>query len=264
MFEFLKYDFFVRGLMAGSFLAVATALIGSFLVVKRFSQIADTLSHMALLGVAIAVITSTSPTLVTILVTLLASLFIEYLRTSKSISAESLLAMLLPAGLSLSLLLLSLFSKSSFTINSFLFGSAATVSQAEVWLSISLSILVIFVICSLYRQLLFVSFDEEAAFVSGLPVKLLNITILSLSSILISLGIKIVGVLLISALTIIPVLASHLVARSFKSSVIVSTLISVASVIIGLIISFYLDLPAGPSTVAISLVFFFAALVFKG
>src|SRR3989304_8113036 len=134
LFEIFQYSLGVRAFIAGTVIAVAAPLIGNFLVIRRFSLIADTLSHMALVGVAIGLLTGTQPLLVTIGVTIMAALLIEKLRSNRNIAAESILAMFLPGGLAVSLVLISLAHGFNANLFNYLFGSIPTVQEGELWL----------------------------------------------------------------------------------------------------------------------------------
>lgn len=256
MLEIFQYSFMVRAFIAGLAISIIAPLIGSFLVVRRYSLIADTLAHAALAGVAIGLLTGIYPLLTTIIFTIFISILIEKLRANKKISGEAILAIFLPVGLSLSLVLITLANGLNANLFSYLFGSISTVSGLDLWLILGLGVMAILTIVILYRQLFYTSFDEESAKVSGVPVELVNIILIILTAITISLAIKVVGVLLVGALMVIPVVTAQQVGQGFKQTIIISVFFALSSVFIGLFLAYYLNLPAGAVVVLLSFLIF--------
>ncbi|MBI3980786.1 metal ABC transporter permease [Candidatus Microgenomates bacterium] len=263
MWEIFQYGFMIRAFMAGLAIAITAPLIGNFLVLRRYSLIADTLSHAALVGVAIGFLTHTSPLITTVITTVVISLCIEYLRSTEKLPSEAILGMFLPAGLAISIVLVALSGGLNSNLLSYLFGSIATVSRFDLLLIISLALFTVLTVIYFFPKLLFTSFDEESARVAGVPVRKINFILIIITALCISLAIRIVGVLLIGALMVIPVLTSLSIARSFKENVMFSVLFAVLAVICGLVISYYANLPAGGVIVIVSLIFFIFGLVFK-
>jgi len=253
MFEIFQYSFMIRAFLAGIMIAIIAPLIGNFLVIRRLSLIADTLSHIALSGVAIGLLIGSQPLLTTIILTTIASIAIEKLRTSKNIPGEAVLAMFLPGGLALSIILISLAHGFNANLFSYLFGSITTVEKNELWLIFGLGMVTVATIIILYKKLLYASFDEESARVSGIPIELVNTTLIILTAITVSLSMRVVGVLLIGALMIIPVITAMQVGKSFKQSTYLSVGFALISVIIGLVLAYYFNLPAGGAIVLLSL-----------
>jgi zinc transport system permease protein len=256
MLEIFSYDFMIRAFVAGIAISIIAPLVGTFLVVKKFSLIADTLSHVALAGVAVGILTSTSPLITTLIVTVAASIAIEYIRTKKSISGDAILAMFLPGGLAFALVLLGFAKGINANLFAFLFGSISTVGISDMWLIGSLAVVTVATISYFYSELFYVSFDEESAKVSGIPVASINTLLVILTAVCVSLSMRIVGILLIGALTVIPVTTAMQIAHSFKESIFLSVLFALTSVVVGLFLSFYLSLPAGGVIVLCSLFLF--------
>jgi len=243
----------IRAFIAGITIAIIAPLIGNFLVIKRLSLIADTLSHIALAGVAIGLLTGAQPIITTVITTIIASLVIEKIRTSKKLSGDAVLAMFLPGGLALSLVLISL--ANGFTVNlfSYLFGSITTVKETEVWLIVGLGLATLVLIFSFFKQLLYTSFDEESARVSGIQVERINSILIILTAVTVSLAMRVVGVLLIGALMVIPVVTAMQIGKSFLQSIFFSIGFAMTAVTMGLFISYYFNIPAGASIVLLSL-----------
>ena len=178
------------------------------------------------------------------------------MRISRKVYGESALALFLSGSLALALIILSLSHGFNVNLFNYLFGSIVTVTKTDVWLIFSLSLAVIAIFAMFYKQLVYVSFDEEAAKVSGLPTRLVNMALITLAAVTVALAIPIVGVLLIAALLVIPVITALQLKKSFSQTIIWSELISIFSVISGILIAFYFDLAAAGAIVMIMLVIF--------
>ncbi len=256
MFEIFSYTFMIRAFIAGLIMAVIAPLIGHFLVMRRFSLIADTLSHVALAGVAIGLITGTQPFVTTLVLTVVAAVAIEKLRSSNRLSGETVLAMFLPGGLALSVVLFSLANGLNANLFSYLFGSITTVRSEELWLMLGLGIVTLGTVVVLYKPLLYAAFDEESAQVSGVRVKRVNTILLVLTAVTVSMAMRVVGVLLIGALMTIPVVTAMQVGKSFLQSIVLSIIFALGAVIGGLFLAYYWNLPAGGTIVLLSLAIF--------
>ena len=263
MFEIFQYSFMIRAFVAGLTIAVIAPIIGNFLVVRRFSLIADTLSHIALSGVAIGLLLNTQPLAVTVILTIAAAIAIEKIRSSKNIPGEAVLAMFLPGGLALSIVLLSVANGFNANLFSYLFGSITTVQQSDLYFILGLGVVTIVTTVVLYKKLLYTSFDEESAKVSGINVELVNLVLMVLTAITVSLSMRVVGVLLVGALMVIPVVTGMQLARSFFQGLILSLCLATLSVLAGLILAYYLNLPAGGAIVLLSLAIFALVAIFK-
>jgi len=263
MLELFKYGFMIRGLEAGLIIAVIAPLIGIFLVLRRYSLIADTLSHVSLAGVAIGLLLNINPLITAIVASVLSSIAIERLRISKRIFGESALSIFLSGSLAVAIVLISLAHGFGTDLFSYLFGSITTVKQIDVYIIGILGILVIAAIIAFYKELVYVTVDEEAAKVSGIPTSLINILLIVLSAFTVALAIPIVGVLLISALIVIPVVTALQLKRSFKKTIFIAETISIFSVITGIVASFYLNLSTGGTIVLISIGIFLVSLFFN-
>ncbi len=254
--EIFQYEFMARAFIAGILISFIAPLIGTFLVARRYSLIADTLSHVSLAGVALGLLLGIYPTFTALIVSIIASILIEKLRGSKKISGEEALAMFLSGGLAVAIVLIGLAKGFNVDLFSYLFGSITTVREIDLVIVSVLGIAVLTLITAFYKELVYVSFDEEAAKVSGLPVGFLNFLLMVLTAVTVSLSMRIVGVLLIGALMVIPVVTAIQLQTSFKNNLLISILISFLSVVTGLFVSFYLNLPAGGTIVLTSLGFF--------
>lgn len=259
--DLFQYSFIVRGLEAGIIVALVAPLIGVFLVLRRYSLIADTLAHISLAGLALGAIAGINPMYSAFGTTLLASLGIERLRTSKKIYGESALALFLSGSLALALVLFSLAHGLNTNLLNYLFGSIVTVTTADVYAIAILAAAVIIMLVMFYKELAYTTFDEESARVSGIPVRRINTVLILLTALTVSLAIPIVGVLLIAALIVIPVIAALQFRQSLVKTIIYAEIISIFSVICGIFAAFYLNLATGGTIVVIALVIFSASFV---
>lgn len=261
MIHFFEYNFIIRGLEAGLIIGALSPLIGIFLVARKYSMIVDTISHVSFAGIAIGLFAKINPFITALITTIIASLGIERLRIGKKIAGESALSLFLSGSLAVALILISL--KKGFNANlfSYLFGSIVTVTQTDVMM---ISILAVIVGASLYilrKELIYTSFDEEVAHVSGVKTKKVNTIFILMTASTISLAIPIVGVLLTSALMIIPVLTALQFKKGFKQTLIYAEIASILSVLGGILLSFYLDLSTG-GTIVLILVGMFILSIF--
>lgn len=260
MLEIFQYDFMVRAFEAGIAIGIIAPLIGTFLVVRRYSLMADTLAHVSFAGVAIGLLLKINPIFSAIVLSVVAAFGIESLRSARRIFGESVLALFLSGSLALAVIILSLAKGFNANLFSYLFGSISTVSTTDLWVTLVLAVVVFFDVVFLYKEIFFASFDAELAEASGLPVKMINITTVMLAAVAIALSIRIVGVLLIGALMVIPSISAMQYGRSFRATLILSVIFSLLSVIMGLFASYYFDLASGGAIVLVALFIFLISL----
>lgn len=253
MLELLNYSFIIRGLEAGIVIAIIAPLIGTFLVLRRYSLIADTLAHVSLAGVAIGLLTQLNPIVTALLSSLGASLIIEKLRASQKVYSESALSLFLSGSLALAVILISLARGFSVDIFNYLFGSIVTVTNSDIGIIALVGILVVTLLSLFHKQLIYATFDEESAKVSGLPTAFLNTLLITLAALTISVAIPIVGVLLISALMVIPVLTALQFKTTFARTVLLGILFSLTAVIGGIFLAFQLSIATGGTIVLLAL-----------
>src|SRR5260221_9665998 len=263
MLNIFQYDFIVRGLIAGIIIALVAPIVGIFLVLRRYSLIADTLSHVSLAGIAIGFLLNVNPLITATISTIIASTFIEKLRNSKKLYGESALALFLSGSLALAIVLIGLSHGFNSTLFNYLFGSIATVTNIDIITVLVLALVVLIITKIIYSQLLYLTFDPDAATVSGINANLINTVFAILAAATISLSIPIVGVLLISSLLIIPVLTALQFKKSLIPTIAIAQIISIIAVIAGSFISFYLNLATGGTIVLITVaIFLITSLLF--
>lgn len=263
MIDIFNYGFIIRGLGAGVVIGIIAPLIGVFLVLRRYSQIADTISHVSLAGIAIGLLLKVNPMITAIITTVLSSVAIERLRISKKVPGDSALSIFLSGSLAIAIILISHTRNASIGLFNYLFGSIATVTQSDVYLITILGLFVVATIIAFYKELVYITIDEEAARVSGIPTKFINILFIILVAFSISLSIPIVGALLITALIVIPAITALQFRKSFKKTILIAESISIFSVIFGVISSFYLNLSSGGTIVITTIIIFIITIFLK-
>ncbi|WDH97395.1 metal ABC transporter permease [Paenibacillus urinalis] len=247
--EILTSEFFQRALAGGILIGITAPLIGLFLVLRRLSMIGDTLSHVTIAGVALGFLLGVYPIAVGLVFAVLASFAIEKLRKAYKSYAELSIAIIMSGGVALASLFFTLGKGYNGDVMSYLFGSIYTLDMTDLTVVGIVTVIVIAVVSIFHKEFFLLSFEEDAAAVTGLPTKLLNMLLTVMTALVISTAIKIVGALLVSALLTIPVAVSLLIARSFRSSIILSVIISEIAVIAGLIIAGVWNLAPGATIV---------------
>ncbi len=265
MIEFLSYGFVQRGLVAGSLVAASCALLGVFLVLKRLSLIGDGMSHICLTGVAVALLTSTSPVYMSIPVVMLSALGIMKLTQKFKIYGDAAIGIVSAAGLSVGLLLTAVAGGFNTDLLGFLFGSILTVTTDEAVLCGVLLAVVAGGIFAFYRLLVTTCFDEAFAHTRGISTQVVNVALVLITSVAVVLSFKVVGIFLISALIIIPPVSALLLSHTFKQVLWLAVMFGVASVWLGVYGSFMFNIPSGAAIILINLIFLFASyLISKG
>ena len=249
MLEIFQYDFMLRAFLAAAVIAVIAPLIGVPIVLKRLSAIGDAASHSALAGIAAGLVIGVNPILGAVVFSVLAVFGIELFRKSFRRYSEIATAVVMSAGIGFTAVLSGFITNGSANLNSFLFGSIVAISDFELYLTVGLGIAVIIVSALLYRELFFVTFDEEAARLSGVRAGAVNFVIMTLTAVTVSAASRVVGALMISSLLVIPVAAAMTVARSYKQTIVWSIVFAEIFTMAGLFISYYLDLRPGGTIV---------------
>lgn len=260
--EIFQYDFMVRALTASLIVGLICPLMGMFIVFKKLSLIGDSLSHIALSGIASATIVGVNPLIGSLVASSIAAIIIDRLRTYLKEYADLSIAIIMALGVGISGILISI-SNTNFDLFSFMYGSIATVSSEDIKIIIMVAIIIILFVSLLFKELLYITFDEENAKFSKIPVKLINTIFMILVAASITITLRIVGVLLVSSLISIPVATSLKVAKSFKQSIFYSVLFGEIAIISGVLISFYLDIAPGGTIVIISVLELLGVTVFS-
>ncbi len=254
--EIFSYDFMQRALIAGIAIALLCSVVGLFLVLRRYSLFGDAVAHSSFGGIALGLLIGIYPLWTAYVISIISAVVITKIKQKFDISGEASVAVLLSSGIAIGLILISLSGGFSVDIFSFLFGSILLVSVEDTILILGLTGSILIVILLLYRELIYSTFNEEQAKVSGIPVEKINYLIVFIAGITVVTSIQLVGILLISALFVIPNVTAIMYGRSFKQTILLSISFAVSAVILGIIISYLVDITPSGSIVMLSLVFF--------
>lgn len=260
--SFFQYEFLQNAIFAGIIIGFIGPLLGVFIVVRRLSLIADALSHVTLAGIATGLylnklfplLTFLNPLYIGMVFSVAGALLIERLRSVYKHYEEVAIPIILSGGVGIGVIFISLADGFNTDLFSYLFGSVSAVGRFDLLLIILISILVITIVALLYKELFLLSFDEEYSQAVGLPVKGLHFIFIVVVALVIAASMRIVGVLLVSALMTIPVAASMKVATGFKQTILFAILFGEISVLGGLIISYYANLAPGGTIVVLAII----------
>lgn len=260
----LSYEFMRRAFLAALFIAGIAPMLGVFLVIRRQSLMADTLSHVSLAGVALGFFLNLNPTFTTMVVVVIAAILLEYLRVIYSGYSEISIAILMAGGLAVALVLMNITGgNSSVSIQSYLFGSIVTITQPQVVFLGILFVLTTLLFLLFKRPMYVLTFDEESAHVEGLPVHWMSMLFNVLTGVAIAIMIPIAGALLISAIMVLPAAISMRMGKSFNTVILTSVFIGLIGMLSGLVSSFYIDTPPGATITLVFIALFLIVNVLK-
>ncbi len=242
--EFMRLAF-----ATGAIVGVLAPAVGFFLVQRRMSLIGDGVGHVAFAGVAAGYLLGISPVATALVASVAGAITIEWLRSRHQAAGDQALALVFYTGIAAGVVLISAAGALNANLFAFLFGSILTVTRGDLLLVATLGVVGLALIGALYRPLVAVALDEEAARVSGVPVALLNVLLAGLAGVTIAVSMRIVGILLIAALMVLPVIAASRIAWSIRSTIVLSTAIGLGSVFAGLTLAYYANLAPGGAIV---------------
>jgi len=265
------YEFLQNTFLTGLLIGLIAPLLGTFIVVRRLSLIADALSHVTLAGIAASLFLSkktmlfagVNPLYFGMGFSVLGSVLVERLRIVYKHYQELAIPIILSGGIGIGVIFISLADGFNTDLLNYLFGSVSAVSRLDLYVILGISIFVGLIILLLYKELFLLSFDEEHAKVSGIPAKSIHLLFMILIALVIAASMRIVGILLVSAPMTLPVAASMRIARGFKQTIFLSILFGEISVIGGLISAYYLDLAPGGTIVMISILILLGIIFYK-
>lgn len=247
--DIFTYYFFQRALIGGVFIGLMAPLIGIFIVLRRLSMIGDTLAHISIAGVALGFLVNIYPLGMGLIFAVLAAFAIEKLRKALKGYAELSIAIMLSGGVGLASILFTLGKGFNMNVHSYLFGNILALNDFDLLMIFAVTAVVVTVVFIYMKEMFLVTFDEDAASVSGLPLSLFNIMITVLTALVVSVAIKIVGALLVSALLTVPVACSLVIGRGFRQSIWIAVAFSEIAVIAGLSIAGIWNLAPGGTIV---------------
>ena len=259
MIDLLSNQFMIRALIAAAVTGLAAPTIGTYLVQRRLALLGDGLGHVAVTGVAIGLLTGTSPTWVAVAVAIVGAVAIEVIRERGHTNGDVALALLFYGGLAGGVLITGLAGQSASTLQTYLFGSVTSVSPADVLTTIVLAVVVVALCLGLAPQLSAVAQDPEFARVAGVPVRFYNVLVAVLAAVTVTVAMRTVGLLLVSALMVVPVATAQQLTRSFRGTLALAMALGLGAAIGGLLLAAYLSLDfdanvaPGPSIVLLAL-----------
>jgi len=263
LLNFLEYSFVQKAFIAGIFIALTCSSLGLFLVLRKMSLIGDGLSHASLGAIALGLFLGIYPFYIALPIIVIMSILILKISEKTKIYGDSIIGMISAFGISVGIILASISNGFNVDLFSYLFGNILSINNNEVILSIILSLIVLIIIYLFYWDLFSVTFDEEYAKTTGIKTNNINTLLAILTGITVALSIKIVGIMLISALLIVPAITALQFNQSFKKTFLIANIISVLSLLLGIIISFLLDLPTGATIVMVNIIFFSISFLIK-
>ncbi len=247
--DMLSYPFMVRALVVGTVVALCASLLGVSLVLKRYSMIGDGLSHVGFGALALATAMNAAPLTIAIPVVVTASFLLLRLSANSKIKGDAAIALISTGALATGVMIVSMTTGMNTDVNNYLFGSILGMSPADVNLSLALSAVVLVLFIVLYNRIFAVTFDETFARATGTQAGLFNMLLALMSALIIVLGMRMMGALLISSLIVFPALTSMRLCRTFRSVILNAALVSVACLWIGIVISYRCSTPTGASIV---------------
>ncbi len=262
MLEMLQHGFMQRAFLVGILLAIIVPAIGSIVVFKRLSLMGDALSHTSLAGVAIGLLLGFDPVLGAIAACLFAAFGIEAIRRRIPKYSELSIAVILSVGVGLAGLL-SGYVKNASSFSSFLFGSIVAISDFQTYLVLGISILVLALFFLLYKELFFIAFDEQAAALAGVPVRLVNTLFTILTAATVSVAAQTVGALIVSSMMVVPVATGMMLARSYRQNLMIAIASAVISTVAGISVSFQFGTKPGATIVLANVACFAVSFVLR-
>ena len=259
--EALQYAFVQRALLAGSFIALSCSFLGVFLVLRRLSLIGHGLAHVSFATIGLALVLHASPMYVSVPLVMLASLWILRLSERGNMYGDAAIGLVAALGVATGVMLASLGRGFNVDLFSYLFGNILAISRGEVVLSVLVSMVVVALVVLFYHDLFALTFEEDYARVLGVNAKRINQVLILCTSLTVVLGIRVVGTMLVSSLIVLPAVTALQIARGFKTAIAAAAASAVASVVLGIFVSYVFDLPTGATIVYANFAFFALAFV---
>ncbi len=245
MIELLAFPFMQRALVAGVILGSLLALIGIFVVLRRMAFFSDGIAHASLSGAALGILTKTDPLFVSIAFSAIFGALISFIEKRTKLSSDAVIGLIFTTGMAVGIILLSFGSGYRPELSSFLFGDILSLQWSEIVFMGILALLITLFILLRYKKLALLILNEELAYVDNVPTGIYRTALYMIIAVTVVLGMKMLGIILVSALLIIPVSTAKLLAKSFRGLMLMSVIASDAIVLLGLLSSVYFNLPAG-------------------
>ncbi|PIT87757.1 MAG: ABC transporter [Candidatus Magasanikbacteria bacterium CG10_big_fil_rev_8_21_14_0_10_40_10] len=263
MWEILQYPFMVRALISGIFIAVLLGWLGTFVVTRKMSLIGDGIAHASLASIALALLLGLAPIPVAVVLAIFIAVFIYFLEKKTKISSDMAIAVMFTTGMAIGIILLHFYQGYQPELVSYLFGNILTINNYDLGNIIFIGLVILVCLFIFYRKILFSTFDPIGAYLSGIKPWKYDLILYISTAVAIILSIKLIGIILVSALLVTPSAIAKLFSRSFKHFTVLAIIISALIVFIGLLASYYLDLPSGAVIVLTGTLIFLLSFVIK-
>ena len=262
MLELLQFPFVQRALFGGIVVAVVLGWIGVYATSRQMSFVGAGVAHASLAAIAFALLFSLQPTLVSLVFAVLLGLFLYYLDTKTDVSRDTAIGILFSAGMALGVVLLQFQKGYAPELSSFLFGNILSITNIDLWIVAAVGALLAAVLAYFRKELLFLTIDSQGAYLNGVPRSVLDAFLYIATAVSVVLSIKLVGIVLVTALLVIPAASIKGYVHSFSKYILFAVLLSIGIVLFGLVFSLWADLPSGASIVLFGAILFLLSRIF--
>lgn len=261
--EMLSYPFLVRALLVGIAVSVCASLLGTSLVLKRYSMIGDGLSHVGFAALAIAYPLGFSPLWLSIPICVAAAFFLLQIRDNSRIKGDAATALLCSGALAIGVMTISLTTGMNTDVCNYMFGSILAMRASDVWISLILCTVVLLLYIVFYHRIFAVTFDENFSAATGINARFYNMILAILTAVTVTLGMRMMGTLLISSLIVFPALTAMRLCRRFLTTVLTSAALAIITFLIGITFSYLKSVPTGACIVIADIIFFLVFFVLE-
>ncbi len=259
----LEYAFMQRALVAGVLIGALCAVIGVYVVLRGLAFMGAGIAHTSLGGVAIGVVAGVNPIWSAVVFSIFAAWGIALASRKGHVREDTAIGIMFAVGMALGVLIISLTPAYQSDLLTYLFGNITTVSRADVWTTVVVAALVLGTVALLFKDLMFMAFDPQMAQVTGVPAEKLYFLLITMVALTVVISIKVVGIVLVSALLVIPAAAAYQLTESFRKMMAISVVFGVGSSVLGLMLSYWIAVPSGATIVLLSAIAFGVCAIFS-
>ena len=263
MFDILTYTFMQRALVAGTIIGVLCAIIGVYAVLKGLSFMGAGISHSSFGGVALGLLLGVNPIFTAVIFCLLTGWGIGLISRKSNVKEDTAIGIFFASTMALGILFIGLFKGYNVDLFGYLFGSILAVTEQDLWITLLMGMGVAIVIGLFFKELLFITFDPEMAEVSGVPAEKLYFLLITLIALVVVISIKIVGIILVSALIVTPAASAYQLSENFRKMMILAVCFGVLSTVGGLFLSYWINTASGATIVLLATLIFFLSALFS-
>lgn len=263
LIQMFQFSFMTRAITAGSLIALTAALLGVCLVLKRFSMIGDGLSHVGFSALAVSAVLGIAPLVVSIPVVIIAAFFLLRISGMGEVKADAAIALVSTSALAVGVIILSLTTGMTTDVNNYMFGSVLSMSRSDAVVGSIACLIIIALYVIFYNRMFAVTFDESFATATGIKGERYRAILSVMTAVIIVIGLRLVGAMLISGLIIFPASSAMRISKSYKGVTIAAGIIALLSFLIGVVLSFVFALPTGASIIVVNLIVFIVCTLFR-